>query len=80
VSTPTTKPKVLGRFLRLAEFADTTPYEDLYRAAGGQEANRDSFMRSLVRRGFIEIEDDGAVQLTARGREESRRMIQGKGL
>ena len=62
-----------------AEFAGTTPYEQLYQNAGGQAAQRDSFTRTVMRHGYIEINEDGTVLLTPRGREESRRMMQGKG-
>jgi hypothetical protein len=80
VSARTAQRETLGRFLRLAEFAGTTPYEQLYQNAGGQAAQRDSFTRTVMRHGYIEFKDDGTVLLTPRGREESRRLMQGKGL
>jgi hypothetical protein len=80
LTTITAQRDLLGRFLRLAEFAGTTPYEDLYFNAGGKEAERDRFIRSVVRRGYIELKDDGTVALTTHGREESRRLMHGKGV
>ena len=46
----------------------------------GQEQQRDRFRRSVLRHGYIQLDDDGTVYLTPRGREESRRMMHGKGL
>ena len=79
VSTSAAQRDLLGRFLRLAEFGGTIPYEDLYQTAGGKAAERDSFIRSLVRRGYVEIGEDGTVHLTSHGRQASRRLMQGAG-
>jgi hypothetical protein len=79
VSTSAAQRDLLGRFLRLAEFGGTTPYEDLYQNAGGKAAERDSFIRSIVRRGYVEIGEDGTVRLTSHGRQASRRLMQGVG-
>ena len=71
-----TQRDLLGRFLRLAEFAGDTPYEDIYLKAGGKDdPERDNFIRSMVRREYIEINDDGTVLLTSRGRQASRNLL-----
>jgi hypothetical protein len=80
VSTSTAQRDLLGRFLRLAEFGGTIPYEDLYQTAGGKAVERESFIRSVVRRGYVEISDDGTVILTSHGRQASRRLMHGAGM
>jgi hypothetical protein len=80
VSKATTQRDLLGRFLRLAEFGTDTPYEDLYQKAGGPDPERDGFIRSVVRRGYIELADDGTARLTRHGRQASRRLMHGAGL
>jgi hypothetical protein len=79
VSKTATQRDLLGRFLRLAEFGGTTSYEDLYQKAGGAEHERDAFIGSLVRRGYIEVGDDGTVLVSQHGRRASRRLMRGMG-
>ena len=80
MSKPTSQRDLIGRFLRLAEFGGTTPYEHLFARAGGNDDERDAFIRSIVRRGLIEMRDDGTVLLTSHGRLASRRLMRGAGL
>lgn len=67
--------QAIGRFLRLAEFADHASYDELYLRVGGTVAQRHTFLDHLVTNGYIAVGSGGALTLTDRGRRASRLLM-----
>ena len=67
--------KLLGKFLRLAEFEADGFYDDLYARAGGTVKERHAFLQHLVDNRYISLATNGTLAITSHGRRTSRLLM-----